>query len=60
MVNEFMEVKIEREVYEKYCHIKHYHLDNNYSYPELNSWKKRFNPFDELNAITTALDILKR
>jgi hypothetical protein len=60
MVDEFIEETIVRAVYEKYCHIKYHYLNNNVLYPELNSWRKEFNPFDELNAISAALDILNK
>lgn len=61
MVDEFfVKEKISKAVYEKYCHIKHHHLNNNIHYPEFNYWKKEFSPFDELCAISTALSILTK
>lgn len=60
MVDEFIEDKIPKAVYEKYCHIKHHHLNNNIHYPEFNYWRKEFSPFDELCAISTALSILEK
>lgn len=60
MIDEFfIKEKTPKAVYEKYCHIKHHHLNNNIHYPEFNYWKKEFSPFDELSAISTALIILK-
>jgi hypothetical protein len=56
----FIEEPIARAVYDKYCHIKHHHLNNNVLYQELNSWRKEFDPFDELNAISVALYILNK
>lgn len=60
MVDEFIEEKIPKAVYEKYCHLKHHHLNNNIHYPEFNYWRKEFFPFDELCAISTALSILEK
>lgn len=59
MVEEFIKENIPKAVYEKYCHIKHYHINNSIHYPEFNYWKKEFSPFDELNAISTAFIVLK-
>ncbi|MCL2799157.1 MAG: GLTP domain-containing protein [Endomicrobia bacterium] len=59
MVDEFVEEKIMKVVYAKYCHVKHHHLNNNIQYPEFKYWKKEFSPYDELCAISTALVVSK-
>ena len=58
MVNEFVEEGLMKLSYEKYCHVKHHHINNSIIYPEPDIWCKVFNPFDELNAISAALVIL--
>ncbi|MDR1026687.1 MAG: hypothetical protein LBL47_04735 [Lactobacillus sp.] len=60
LVKEYTNQDIEKAVYEKYCHIKHHHLNNNVWYHEQKRWDKIFCPFDELNGISSALDILNK
>ena len=60
MINEFVEEDLMKVSYEKYCHVKHHHLDNRLLCRETKYIKKEFFPFDELIAISSAAVILDK
>ncbi|WP_428897457.1 hypothetical protein Dip518_001247 [Parelusimicrobium proximum] len=60
MVNEFVDQGLMKVSYEKYCNIKHHHINNSFVDPKTKFVIKEFNPFDELTAISSALVILDK